>query len=279
MTDMTADAPASARLRVVRAFTGLRMRRRAKCEGLRLAAGARDLSRPCAVTVAVLAVTLAASILFVTVPRIDLWVSAVFHAPGDGFPAASNAVLRGLRRSSTWVMGGVLLAVLIAAFGPSAWSSGWGRGRRRRGLCMLAAFALGPGLLVNGVLKGVWGRARPINIEAFGGDAPFSAAWAFSEGCFSNCSFTSGEAASAAWTAMAALVLMPRAWRPTAGAAVVAYALALSFNRIAFGGHFLSDVVLSWLLVVLTIILTVRLMRVVPTPERAFVLARPLATA
>lgn len=275
MTDMTAGVHAPRR----RALAWPRLRRRARCEGLRLAAGARDLSRPCAATVAVLVATLAASILFVAVPEIDLRVSAAFHAPGEGFPAASNAVLRGLRRSSTWIMGGVLLAVLIAAFGPTAWSSGWGQGRRRRGLCLLAAFALGPGLLVNGLLKGVWGRARPVNVEAFGGDAPFSAAWAFGEGCFSNCSFTSGEAASAAWTAMAAVVLMPRGWRPTLGMAVVAYALALSFNRIAFGGHFLSDVVLSWLLVVLTTILTVRMMRAVPAPGRAFVPVRPLATA
>lgn len=238
MTDITAGAPASVRVRAVRAFTGPRMRRRARCESLRLAAGARDLSRPCAATVALLVATLAASILFAAVPEIDLSVSAAFHAPGDGFPAASNAVLRGLRRSSTWVMGGVLLSVLIASFGPAAWSSNWGQGRRRRALCLLAAFALGPGLLVNGLLKGAWGRARPVNIEAFGGDAPFSAAWAFSEGCFSNCSFTSGEAASAAWTAMAAMVLMPRDWRPTLGMAIVAYALVLSFNRIAFGGIF-----------------------------------------
>ena len=278
---MTAGAHAPGR----RAAAWPRLRRRARCEGLRLAAGARDLARPCSLTGLVLATTIGASLLFLMAPQIDLAVSAAFHQPGLGFPAAGNEGLRGLRRSSTWVMGGVLILTLIAAFGPRAWSNALalagGEDRRRRAICLLAAFALGPGLVVNGLLKGVWGRARPINVEAFGGDAPFTAAWRLSDGCFSNCSFTSGEASSAAWTAMAALALTPGPWRPFLGSAVGIYALALSLNRVAFGGHFLSDVVLSWLLTLLSAILVARMMRATAGAGRALatITPRPIAVA
>lgn len=260
-------------------FVRPRWKRLARREGLRLRAGARDLSRPCLLTVAALSLTLGCSMLFLLAPGLDLAVSAAFHQRGAGFPLAADDALRALRRSSTWVMGSVLVAVLIAAFGRREWTAGWGEGRRRRGLCLLAAFALGPGLLVNGLLKGVWGRARPVNVVEFGGDDPFAAAWKFSDGCLSNCSFTSGEASSAAWTVIAALALMPRSWRPVGGAAILIYGLALSLNRVAFGGHFLSDVVLSWLLTLLTAILIGRLMRTAPgaLPVRSSV--RGLATA
>lgn len=281
MTMISTGRPsgAMARLSAGLSMTARMLRRSGRRQRLRLAAGARDLARPCPLTLVVVGTTLAASLLFLAAPGIDLAASAAFHEPGAGFPAASLEALRLLRRSSTWVMGAVLILTLAVAFGPRSWRIVGRESRRRRAACLLVAFAAGPGLLVNGLLKGFWGRARPVNIETFGGDAPFAAAWRFSDGCATNCSFTSGEAASAAWTAMAALALMPRVWRPTAGLAVIVYTLALSMNRIAFGGHFLSDVVLSWLLTLLATILTVRLMRAAPAASFAFAGPRPLAVA
>ena len=44
----------------------------------------------------------------------------------------------------------------------------------------------------------------------------------------------------------AILVLTPARWRPVAVSVTLAYAVALSVNRLAFGGHFLSDILLSW---------------------------------
>ena len=104
------------------------------------------------------------------------------------------------------------------------------------------------GFLVNGILKSMWGRARPIQIEAFGGDADFTRAWQVSDNCLSNCSFVSGEASSAAWMVAVVVLMVPAPWRRWALPAVIAYAAALSLNRLAFGGHFLSDILLSWAL-------------------------------
>ncbi|MCG2663967.1 phosphatase PAP2 family protein, partial [Brevundimonas sp.] len=109
----------------------------------------------------------------------------------------------------------------------------------------------GPGLVVNLVLKGLWGRARPVQIDQFGGDAAFTPVWMVSDACQSNCSFVSGEGSSAAWMVGVLLVVTPAKWRPVVLPLAVVYAFALSMNRLAFGGHFLSDILLSWALTAL----------------------------
>ncbi|WP_407061683.1 phosphatase PAP2 family protein [Aureimonas sp. SK2] len=63
--------------------------------------------------------------------------------------------------------------------------------------------------------------------------------------------FSSGEAASAAVLPMLAL-LVPRRWRAAVVLLLAVLAAAFSVNRIAFGSHFLSDVLVSWVLVALS---------------------------
>lgn len=222
--------------------------------------------------------TVTASAVFVLFPSIDLWVSAALHDPAQGFVAAAEPGLRLLRRSSTWVMGGLILWALVLAAVTVFRRRDRGRSPAiacaRRPLCLLVVFAVGPGLLVNGVLKALWGRARPVDVFDFGGDRPFSPAWAFSQACADNCSFTSGEGASAAWMATA-LLLIPAPWRAIAAPPLLAYALMLSLNRVAFGGHFLSDVVLSWCLTGLVAAVAWRLMVASPAAGRARRTRRP----
>lgn len=143
-------------------------------------------------------------------------------------------------------MTGVLLATLFQVTRSAL------RGRTagqdaRRAIWLVSCLLLGPGLLVNGLLKTHWGRPRPIATDLFGGEAPFQKAWVVSDWCDRNCSFVSGEASSAAWLVAAAL-LAPRRIRGPATALAVLYAFAISINRIAFGGHYLSDVLIAWLL-------------------------------
>ena len=189
---------------------------------------------------------LVTSVIFWTFPAIDLTVSSWFYSSGDGFTLSSDPALRFLRASSSWVIIGVVLVALFcilreAVTGPLVWS------RIRAPMWLLAGLAMGPGLLVNGLLKTHWGRPRPIQIDVFGGDATHQMVWVVSDWCDRNCSFVSGEASSAAWLVAAALVT-PRRIRPAATLIALVYAGALSLNRIAFGGHFLSDVVFAWLI-------------------------------
>src|SRR5262249_59663963 len=64
-------------------------------------------------------------------------------------------------------------------------------------LLTLLTFLAGPGLIENSTLKQYWGRARPIEIRQFGGDAQFSRAGVPATQCRRNCSFPSGDAAAA----------------------------------------------------------------------------------
>jgi lipid A 4'-phosphatase len=59
--------------------------------------------------------------------------------------------------------------------------------------------------------------------------------------CERNCSFFSGEGATAFWT-YAPAALAPPAWRPLAYAAATLFGVMTSVLRMAFGGHFFTDV-------------------------------------
>ena len=68
---------------------------------------------------------------------------------------------------------------------------------------MIHAFCFGPGLVVNGVLKAFWGRARPSQILEFGGAAQFTPPVQIADQCARNCSFVSGEASGVTMLAIA----------------------------------------------------------------------------
>lgn len=254
-------------------IAGLRRGLRTGLRRLRasLAAGVETASP---VTVA-FAATAILSGCFVLVPDVDLAVSRLFFDPVRGFTAASNPELMTLRKSSSWVVGLTLLALIVVVV------RGWRTGREaRKALFLITGLALASGVVVNGLFKSLWGRARPVQIEGFGGDAAFTPAWTMTDQCASNCSFVSGEASSAAWLAAAAVVMTPAPWRPILIPLAFAYAAALSFNRLLFGGHFLSDIVLSWAITALVLCLLHRLTLQCPVEaRRARVAIARLSTA
>ena len=111
---------------------------------------------------------------------------------------------------------------------------------------MLSTLALAPGIVVNLILKNHWGRPRPGQIDAiFGGDASLSSTSGRSPTTARrNCSFVSGEGSSAIWLMVVALLCRSAGRCRLPSSSGLMLAIALSLNRIAFGGHFLSDVLL-----------------------------------
>ena len=115
------------------------------------------------------------------------------------------------------------------------------------------AGALGPGLLVNMGFKDNWQRARPYQVQAFGGPQQFTRAAVMTDQCNNNCSFVSGHVACGIF--LASMMLVHRNRRIAWGIAGVASGLAIGFARMADGAHWLSDVlwaspitlVCSWL--------------------------------
>lgn len=108
-------------------------------------------------------------------------------------------------------------------------------------LFLTLTMALGPGLLVNVVLKDHWGRSRPIDVTQFGGPEHFVAWWDPRGDCPGNCAFVSGDVAGAVWT-MAPAALAPPQWRALAYGAALALGIGMAVLRVMAGAHFVSDV-------------------------------------
>jgi membrane-associated phospholipid phosphatase len=117
---------------------------------------------------------------------------------------------------------------------------------------LIATIAIGPGLLVNLGLKDHWHRPRPVNTQEFNGPNAFKPWYEGDGACKKNCSFVSGEAATGFWMVAPASVA-PLAWRGPAIAAAFAFGIGASLLRMAFGGHYLSDVLLGGLVTLIVI--------------------------
>jgi len=118
---------------------------------------------------------------------------------------------------------------------------------RRQTAFLILSLALGPGLLVNSVLKEHFHRPRPAHVEEFGGQAAFQPFYQAVGGCEKNCSFPSGETAAAFWT-LAPALLVQGPLRLPAVALALAFGLGTGLLRMAAGAHFLSDVLASGVL-------------------------------
>lgn len=194
------------------------------------------------------------SLLFLLAPRLDLAVSRLFYDSANGFLHERYAFVEAIREAGRLVE--ILLAIAVTV--PLAVKVVLPARplliRPRTTLFVLASYVIGVGMIVNGILKEYWGRARPREIVEFGGEATFSPVWWISDQCQGNCSFVSGEGAAAFWL-VALVFVAPKRWRAATAAATLAFATVVSFARIAMGGHFLSDVLISWVLMLLVMIL------------------------
>lgn len=202
---------------------------------------------------------LGAAAVFTLWPGIDLAVSAAFHDPATGvwlgetraWPVVREALWKVTEVSAVFFLVLFLLALPRRALVPA----------RLPGFA-LTALALGPGLVVNGLLKAFWGRARPRNVTEFGGSAEFTPALWPTDQCAGNCSFVAGEVAGWATLAMVLWLLAVRRLddpaRTALGALLVAAVSLTVFLRIAAGGHFLSDTVFA---VVISVSVTLALWR------------------
>ncbi|MGH7089228.1 MAG: phosphatase PAP2 family protein, partial [Stellaceae bacterium] len=174
-----------------------------------------------------------ATILF---PAIDLRTSAAFYVPGHEFPIGGLPLVLAVHRAGMRVLVVAIAAAGVALILARRW---------RAGIFLLLALALGPGLVVNGMLKDHWGRARPAQIQEFGGHAHFTPAFVPSDQCETNCSFPAGDPANGFVLVAAGFLATRRRRRRALIAAGVGAGLLLGFMRVAGGGHFLSDVLAS----------------------------------
>ena len=200
-----------------------------------------------------LALTGVVFVIFGVWPGIDLATTAQFH-DASGFPIIQQPIVERLR-NALWSLSNLVPLLALIGLIVSLFRKGWVLGLPSRiwGF-VLALFLLAPGLLVNGILKAYWGRARPTAVTEFGGDALFTPFYEISDQCAKNCSFVSGEGSGSMAMAISALVILeffrtrlsPAIFRAGQGLTLLML-IFVGFQRVASGGHFLSDVLLSWL--------------------------------
>ena len=190
-------------------------------------------------------------LIFALWPALDLAASHLFYNAGafvGHTPAGENARLLG------WLVPFLVFALMVAGWLARRAGVAWTFLPNGLSIVYLAAtLALGPGLIVNVALKNHWHRPRPVQTTEFGGDLPFRPWNALDGRCHSNCSFVSGEASSATWL-LAPALLVPPPIRAAAIVGALAFGAAVGSLRMAFGGHFLSDTLISILLTVLVIV-------------------------
>jgi lipid A 4'-phosphatase len=200
-----------------------------------------------------LSLALVAGLLFGIFPELDLKLAALFYdAPTRSFPLKFNAYAAIARDGAMWIAWGLAIpaiaALVIKLLRPDRPLMMSGRAI----IFLLMTLILSAGVLTNLAFKSYWGRPRPVLVTQFGGDLPFVPWWDPRGGCDHNCSFFSGEGATAFWT-FAPAALTPPPWRPLAYAAATLFGVVTSGLRMAFGGHFFSDVATAGLVTFLLI--------------------------
>lgn len=207
--------------------------------------------------------------LFSAFPAIDLFVSGLFFDPDEGFflqgsflvTSVNYALKRGLELFACCAFAMCLLG-LMPRF----------RKQSRAWLFFVLSFTIGPGLIVNLFLKAEVGRARPREIEDFGGDRFFTPILQVADQCAQNCSFSSGEVAMTSTFVFASLAVIwsllsarSRLAAALAGGAVIGISAGM---RIGLGAHFLSDTLASTAISALVVLLTWRLTAMGSYPPR-----------
>ena len=181
------------------------------------------------------------SLLLVAFSDLDLLISRLFFDQGFHFEAQ---LWTKLLHEAVGVFIAVSLATVLGIYAFNKLS--------RRHLCgidgrkvlyLLLVLIFGAGLIVNVVFKDHFGRARPRDLQEFGGSRQFTPAFVVADQCSRNCSFSSGDAAGA-FFAMAFAIALTR--RRVIAVAAVGFGVAVSLSRIATGAHFFSDTVASF---------------------------------
>src|ERR1700676_5579206 len=175
-----------------------------------------------------LALALVVGLLFGIYPELDLKLAALFYdSANKNFPLKFDALAAIARDGAMWIAWGLALPAIVA---------------------LLAS----AGVLTNLTFKSYWGRPRPVVVTEFNGPDQFVPWWDPRGACDRNCSFFSGEGATAFWT-YAPAALTPPAWRPLAYAAATLFGVITSLLRMAFGGHFFTDVATAGLVTFLVV--------------------------
>jgi lipid A 4'-phosphatase len=190
-------------------------------------------------------------------PQLDLIVSGWFfeQVRFDGSQWVWPKVLfHGMPLLGGALSAAALLTIATRALGHALGKRWVGARRTRQAIFFLGLVVVGVGVVAHDVLKNNWGRARPMDVQAFGGSKVYTAPLQPSDQCSRNCSFVSGHAAGGfALMALGMLGSRRRRWRWWAAGLLLGSLVGLA--RLVEGRHFLGDVVFAGLMIWLVCLL------------------------
>ncbi len=199
-------------------------------------------------------------------PALDLQAAALFAGP--------DALLH----SGAWwwvelinqYVPAVFRAVLVLAFVGwllAYWRSALQAWRLPLAFVVLAGI-VGPGAVVNLGFKDHWQRARPYQVQEFGGTQRFTRAAVITDQCDNNCSFVSGHVACGFFWVTLMLVQRRRQLGWAASGLLAGW--VIGFARMSDVAHWLSDVLWAGPITLLSSWLVWQvLLRVYPAPPTA----------
>ncbi len=198
--------------------------------------------------------TLLAVFLFWT-PQLDLWAANKFFHPENLNNLEANPWFEESHQpwlffyhAAPWLTGILLLGAFGVLVGAKKWTAL--KSYRRSAIFVFLVIALGPGLVINSILKPYWGRPRPREVIELGGYQPYRA---FHEPNFASGgkSFPCGHCSVGFSYGIGYFVF--RRKKPILARSFLLFSLIfgmmMGVGRIAAGGHFLSDVVFAGLIV------------------------------
>ena len=139
-------------------------------------------------------------------------------------------------------LGVIAMMIFIAGF-----FTRYCRTWRYKSLYLVLLIALGPGLVVNLIVKDHWGRPRPVHIKEFGGQYDYIPPAKI--GSTPDKSFVCGHCSVG--YAFFALYFLAQNHKLFYFLLTLIFAWTMGFTRMAAGGHFLSDILWSGYLVFL----------------------------
>lgn len=200
-----------------------------------------------------LSLSLAFVVLYLIFPELDLRIAGAFYdAVARTFPLRADLAAVIARETAMIIAWAICAPALVALVVKLARPDKPMLLRGRAVAYLVITMVLTAGIVTNLTFKHLWGRPRPASVVEFNGQWQFKHWWQPGGECPKNCSFFSGEAATAFWS-YAPASLAPPAWRPLAYAGATLFGLATGGLRVAFGGHFVSDILVAGLVTFLLI--------------------------
>lgn len=170
-------------------------------------------------------------------PELDLRAAAPFFGTPPAIESLEWWWVRGI---NDWVPAAFRVLILLCLVGWLALKLRKKSLQWRMALLYVAiAGTVGPGLVVNLVFKDHWQRARPYQVENFGGDKRFTRAAVITDQCADNCSFVSGHVACGYF--FITLMWFHRRRAALWAATGLSAAGLIAFSRMSDQAHWLSD--------------------------------------